>query len=474
MKGNLLKKFLAFSIGGYLNIIIGIFTIPIITRLFSPKEYGIYSLITSIGSMWVSISYLGLDLGFMRFFYDEKEENRGRLLYETLYYPLFINISICLLVIFFKERISIFILGYIDKNLSLILVAYIFFSLINRFAVLVIRMQQKAKMYSFFNVFIKITDFLLILVLYKFYGNTYKVIILAIVISLGINSLLAIIAENQIWKFSGKIETGKMELLRYSFPFVFTMALNWIFTSCDRIFIKYFSSFEELGLYAGAFKIIGLLTVIQSGFYAFWAPVAYQHYSEFPKDKEFFKNVTNYLSIIFFILGIGVLFVRDIIILFLGKEYYNSIYIIPMLIFMPLMQLLCIMTEVGIVFCKKTEYFLYSSSIVAFINIIGNFLLIPSLGARGAAVSTGVSYILFFILKTYFSIKLINFNFDLKKIYIIVFLIFIYSFILTFYNNIFFTFLCGIFLEIIVLLLYLPILKEIYNKYLKNKFFINK
>ena len=36
MKSNLLKKFLSFSIGGYINILIGLIAIPITTRMILP------------------------------------------------------------------------------------------------------------------------------------------------------------------------------------------------------------------------------------------------------------------------------------------------------------------------------------------------------------------------------------------------------------------------------------------------------
>ena len=45
LKSNLIKKFLSFSIGGYINIFIGLLTVPITTRLLSPEQYGISSLI---------------------------------------------------------------------------------------------------------------------------------------------------------------------------------------------------------------------------------------------------------------------------------------------------------------------------------------------------------------------------------------------------------------------------------------------
>ncbi|MDH6457280.1 O-antigen/teichoic acid export membrane protein [Fusobacterium sp. PH5-7] len=460
MKENLFKKFCSFSVGGYINILIGLFFVPIVTRLISPEEYGIASLIIVIGNLLATISYLGLDLGFMRYFYDEKENNRGRLLFEVIYYPTLMVIIIVFFIFIFREKISFFIIGN-KKNLVWIIIAlYPFFIVINRFSLLVIRMQQKAKLYSFFNVLAKSIEVIMILIFYKYYKNSYKVIILSLMTSLGISSLLAIVVEKEIWKFKGKIETNKNEILKYSLPFTFSMALTWILSSSDKFFIKNYSSLNELGLYAGAFKLISLLTIIQNGFYAFWSPVVYEKYSKNPENIVFFKKATEYLSLLFFSLGVVILSTKDIVIMLLGKNYYNSVFIVPMLVFIPIMQLICVTTEIGIILKKESKYFIYTSGLIAVINVIGNILLIPKLGAKGAAISTGISYIILFYLRTYFSNKLINFGFDLKRIYLVIFLIFIYAMYLTFYNKIYFTILGGLLLEILILLIYLPILKN--------------
>ena len=95
-------------------------------------------------------------------------------------------------------------------------------------------------------------------------------------------------------------------------------------------------------------------------------------------------------------------------------------------------------------------------------------LLVPIIGARGAAISTGFSYIIYFTLRTYFSQKLINFNFDLKRLYFIIALITIYSLFLTFYNNLFLTIGVGILLLILLLIIYMKVIKEVYKNLMKK------
>jgi hypothetical protein len=469
LKNNLLKKFLSFSIGGYVNAVIGFFMLPFITRILTPEEYGIASLIAVLVDMLVIMCSMGLDQGLVRFFYEEDEDNRGRLLYNSISYPIIFFFILSIILFIFKDKITFFILNKNDNFLWKVILVSILFRILHLFSILIIRMQQKGKLFSFFNILLKVSEFLFILILYKIYKNSYKILILASLFSFILTSLLSIFFERKIWTFSGKEKITKKELLKYSFPLVLTMGLTWLFASADKLTIKYFSDLNQVGLYSSSFKIVSIISVIQSGFTTFWTPIVYEHYSKNPEDTLFYKKANDYLSIIFFSMGLGILIFRDLIVFLLGDKYYLSKFIIPMLIFIPVMYLISETTVMGISFKKKSKYFLYISIVVSITNILGNIILVPFLGAKGAAISTGISYILFFALRTYFSNKLINFNFNLKRIYFIIILILGYALFLTFYDNIFLNIGIGILLQIIIIVAYFPILKELYFKYIKKR-----
>lgn len=467
LKNNLIKKFLSFSIGGYVNALIGLLTVPIVTRMLSPEQYGIASLISIIVEMLVVFCSLALDQSFVRFFYEVEEEERGKLLQDCLYYPVFIIIFSSLIIFIFRNQISMFILGKKEKVIWIIIVFSIVALIIKSFAFLVVRMQQKGGLYSFFYILIKVVEFSFILLFFKIYGNDYKVIVLAILFSTLITSLLMIVVERKIWKLGGKRKIEKKELLNFSAPLVLTLALTWVFGSSDKITIKIFSNLKELGLYSGAFRIVSVISVIQTGFTSFWTPFIYERYSKNPDDLVFYKKANDYLSLIFFLIGFSILATRNIIIILLGEKYYDSLFIVPMLIFVPIMYLISETTMMGIGFKKKSKYFLYISIIVAIFNIIGNILLVPKYGAKGAAISTGISYIMFFSLRTYFSLKLINFGFNLKRIYMVTILLLCYALYLSFYNNLKYTILLGGLLIITVLLIYKSVLLELKQKFIK-------
>ena len=473
-KNNLIKKFLSFSIGGYINILIGFFIVPITTRMLSPEQYGVSSLIDVIVQILVIATSLSMEQGFVRFFFEEEEENRGKLLYTSLV-PFFILGALAFLLIFiFRKDISIFIVGKNENLIWICLILAILFRTINTFSFLVVRMKQRGSIFSILTVAVKLFEFIFILILFQYFGNDYKTLIFATIFANLMVAIVSIFFERKVWNLKNlsslkDCKTTKKELFNFSYPLILTMALNWLFASLDKITIRTFSNLNEVGIYSGAFKIVALLSVIQSGFSTFWTPTALEHYTKNPEDTSFYKKANDYLSLIFFLLGVNILLFRDVIGILLGKKFYNSIFVMPTLVFMPIMYLLSETTMIGIGFKKKTKYFLYVSIIASVSNLIGNLLLVPHLGAKGAAISTGISYIIFFSARTYFSNKLINFGFNLKRIYIITFFILLYALFLSFYNKIYLTIGLGILLEIIILLIYYPIIKELYSKFIKKR-----
>ena len=473
-KNNLIKKFLSFSIGGYINILIGFFIVPITTRMLSPEQYGVSSLIGVIVQILVIATSLSMEQGFVRFFFEEEEENRGKLLYTSLV-PFFILGALAFLLIFiFRKDISIFIVGKNENLIWICLILAILFRTINTFSFLVVRMKQRGSIFSILTVAVKLFEFIFILILFQYFGNDYKTLIFATIFANLMVAIVSIFFERKVWNLKNlsslkDCKITKKELFNFSYPLILTMALNWLFASLDKITIRTFSNLNEVGIYSGAFKIVALLSVIQSGFSTFWTPTALEHYTKNPEDTSFYKKANDYLSLIFFLLGVNILLFRDVIGILLGKKFYNSIFVMPTLVFMPIMYLLSETTMIGIGFKKKTKYFLYVSVIASISNLIGNLFLVPYLGAKGAAISTGISYIVFFSARTYFSNKLINFGFNLKRIYIITFLILLYALFLSFYNKIYLTIGLGILLEIIILLIYYPIIKELYSKFIKKK-----
>lgn len=462
MKNSLLKKFISFSIGGYIALIIGFFTTPITTRMLSPEQYGISSMFLLVVNALMYLSLLGLDQGFIRYIYEEDDEDKGLLLKNCLKIPTILLIIISVIVLIFRTKISEFIFLESSFSMIILLLIMLVFTLLNRFSFLIVRMNQRGKLFSILQVLNQILNFVCIILLFEIYGDNYKTIVIGSTIATVALTLLSIYLEKKMWTFGGKnSKVSKKELFKYSLPFTLTVTLTYIFQSSDKIVIKIFSNIEELGLYAAAFKIVGLLNIIQNGFTTFWVPVAYERYIKNPKDLKFFEKVHNYMCLLMFIGALVILMSKDLIILLLGDKFRIASSIMPCLVIMPIMYTISETTVLGINFKKKTNHHMTISIVVTILNILGNIYLVPYFGAKGAAISTGIVYIVFFTLRTYFSLKEIKFNFNLKRFYICTGLVLSYSIFLTFNDLSKNSIIMGIIIIVSILVIYYSALKEI-------------
>ncbi|MEC0304991.1 lipopolysaccharide biosynthesis protein, partial [Terribacillus saccharophilus] len=250
-------------------------------------------------------------------------------------------------------------------------------------------------------------------------------------------NIWGVIIEKKYWFSKGgqKLEVKKKELLSFGYPFIFTGALMWVLQSADQMIIRYYWDYHEVGIYSGALNIVKLLNIFQSVFIISWVPIVYQYYKNNPNDREFYVKANRIVSFIMLTLATMLIVLKDIIIFFLGEEYQGAVYVFPFLLLMPIMYTISETTVIGINFAKKTYYHIIISGTVAVINVIGNFILVPKLGAEGAAISTGLSYFLFFMLRTKFSNLVFKVNYKLGSFFISIILLYVYCFYATNSNS---------------------------------------
>lgn len=474
-----LKDLFTYSIGYYINIFISLITIPIVTRLISPNEFGIYSLFLTTIDTISGITLLGLNQGFIRFFYSEKVENRNSLLYKCILPSTIIIVIIGIVTSRYKEEIIQYITNCLGNiNFFYFIMVVLILKLLMTYSMLILRLNDNIKFFSFLNSLNKLTEIIFIFIFFYFLGNNWLVLVSANIVGIIVVVVIGVIYSYKSWSFSFReTQASLKDILRYSLPLSISMVLTWLFASADKIMLRELSTILDIGLYSGAFKLVSIVVVLQNAFTAFWTPTAYKHYENNKNDLDYFKKANDYTSLLFFSIGVFILGTRDFIFLLLGNSFSQSRFIMPMLIFIPIMYTISETTVLGIDFRKKTIYSLYISMMILLFNVFCNYFFIIKFGARGAAISSGLAYILFFFLRTYFSCRFINFNFSIKKIYTIIILMLLYSLYLTFYKNTVFSLLIMIVLELVIIKLYYSefkmscifLLKEIENIFLKER-----
>ncbi|TLG75234.1 lipopolysaccharide biosynthesis protein [Culicoidibacter larvae] len=430
----IIRNFAEYSIGPIGSAVIGFFSMTILTWLIAPAEYGkigIFQIYLSFGNIIVT---LGFDQAFMREFFQIKD--KSMLFFNSIILPL-VFIAVNTLVLFiFPEFWSQLIFGspeyvYLIYGTAITLISI--FTL--RFAYVILRMENRGIVYSIVSLLTNVIIFILNIILLKFWSSSFESIVVANLIANIIVGVIAVVVTKKYWLIK-KFQFNKklfLKLLYFSTPLIPALVINLLFQSLGRLSIVWYSTEEQLGLFQVSMSISMLISVIQQAFTNGWVPIAYRWNTEGAPNKnyEFMGTVLIFLLLFVFF---GVMIGREFIVLIIGSSYTPIMTIFPFLTLSYLMPTLAEVTGLGISFARKNSYLMVISIIVLIINFVGNWLLVPSMGAVGATISTGVSFVIFFWLRTIISRKL-WYKFPLGKYILFTIAIVIGSIINTFVDR---------------------------------------
>lgn len=415
----ILRHFATIGVGTLLNMALGFLATVLITRIVNPGHYGELSIFKMYGSLAGSILWLGLDQALVRYYYiSDARSYKSSLLRFCTRWPLFITMLVSILII---TVTSIQTVDIIYSPLQWIALAiYTMGIIFSRFSTTVLRLECKTKEYYWCNVSQQIVYILLSLLLLYFYkNNEVVVLIIATIIGQFSVAFFSMLVGRKYWlghscSFT-TYNVSKKELLQYAWPFIITTSVATFFQSIDRLSLNYYCDYKEVGVYSSALVLVNVFALLQSTFNTLWTPLSVEHYTKNPEDTSFYKKAQEFITVLMFAFGMTVILFKEIFVTLLGHEYREAAYLIPFLAFHPIMYTISEVTVGGLVFKKKSKIQIVVSVVPCVVNLIGNMALIPTYGGRGAAISTGIAYIIFFVMRTLFSNRYYYVDYSLMR-----------------------------------------------------------
>lgn len=407
-KESLLTSFIKYFYGNFVVLLLGLIQLPLTTRVLETQEYGKTTMFTTAVTVIYIFAILGLDQAYIRYFYKEGV-NRKTLFVQCLIPPFILILILSAVYVLFSDLFNTFLFGASGIDIIIPVVAYTVISVFERFLFLNIRMEQNGVLYSNLNILSKVLNVSFIILFAYLLGSDFRVVMYAFTLSLGTVTLLIGIRYLHV---SRKIkitrhDVSEKELLAYGIPFIPMLLMEWLLSSMDKWSIKIFNDFSETGIYGSAMQIMTIILTVKITFVAFWSPVAMEKYESRPEEecKDFFADMFDKVQFLCMCAAFLLTIFRGLIVLILGRDYREAVYIIPFLTLMPILSIMFEMTGQGVKFTGKIKYFNYASLAAIICNLIGNTLLVPRYKGIGAALATAVTYIVYFAIGTYFSKK---------------------------------------------------------------------
>ncbi len=199
-------------------------------------------------------------------------------------------------------------------------------------------------------------------------------------------------------------------IFKAAFPFALLVGFSTIYNRIDVLLISKILGYEQAGLYTAAYKFFDLIAF-------FPAVVSHSLYPLFTSDmargliaavKENLEKYLRFLIALALPMGVGgSILAKQLIIILAGPQFASSAPVLAILVWAPVTLFIYIVGN-ALVISQLTKFAVLITGSNVFVNIIGNLILLPRIGIRGAAIMTVVSELVQGIFYFYFVRKKIT------------------------------------------------------------------
>lgn len=407
-KSSILKNFISLSVAELISKIMSLITFVYLARVLSPEGFGIIGFSTAFVSYFILIVNYGFETYGTREIAKEME-NQERFVNSIIS----IKIIIALLA-FGILTISTFLLNKgIVIQLALIITGINLFTTafsVNWF----FHGNQRMGYITGRQIFTSIMNLILIYFIINDKADVLLTVFITSFLWL-INSLWLLgIYNKAFFKFHFELNKNIIKkIVKDSTPLAFSSIMIAVYYNLDMVMLGFMKTDREVGIYNAAFRIFLIGNISYNLLLKAFFPVLTKK-SNFG-SKDFNNLINNYF---FTLLSFGIItstcfffFSNELISSLFGSGYVNSF--VPLKIFAMNSLVVC----VNIIFCnpliilgKQKEYLAIVTS-GALLNVLLNFIFIPTYSYIGAAYATLLSEVGVFVsaLIVYF-FKMRNFN----------------------------------------------------------------
>lgn len=391
--------------------VLGFISIPIFTRLLTPYDYGIYSLVATTIVLISPLFYIWLTSAIVRFYPEYYIRGELNVLYSTAYHflPHFLTLFAVAIVVS-----AVFLpLGQYRVIICLGLAIFALFTVFNMLLE-TMRARQMSLQYAVFYMLLAFGRYMVGVALVLWFGMKVEGLLWGwlgvMVLCLPIEFLL--LSLHKEVRRDTYSPTLNREFLAYGFVLIFTTGSSSVLTSADRYIVEIFKGATQVGLYAVAYNLVGNVAGVLISFLSMAAlPVIVKTYEQ---DSEkhaisLISKLTRYFAILLFpsMMGLWVLRIRIMSVVTSPSYIPAAKVVLPIALSMLLVNLAWL-PAVPFLLRKKTKGLLVPIGVAAILNTGLNFLLIPFYGYVGAAWSTFICYAAYFALVVYMGSKLMK------------------------------------------------------------------
>ena len=377
---------------------IGIFLLPIYTRLLSPLEYGALDLLMIVYTLSNYLVTIEVSQGLARSYPEARTvEDRCSCVSTAAWFVLVTNILFVVVgisvaptaenLLFGSTRVrnvvSVMVLAAATNN--------IFFLLQD-----LLRWQLKPAKYACSSITYSLVSATAGATAVVFFKQGIIGVFGGLIVG-ALAGLLVACANGaaDYWKMTfDRIRLG--EMIKYSAPQVLSSITAYSALYADRFFIKGTLGLEAVGVYGVGARVASVVSLLMSGFQAGYIPLVFNRYSQPDTPAQMARIFRHFLVGAFTIVLVLSAYSKDLISLIATPQYNTFWYTVPMIAAGILLANMFIFMP-GVFIARKTKLTALFNVTTALLNIALIIFLIPNFGVMGIATATLVSSFFIFL-----------------------------------------------------------------------------
>lgn len=394
----LLSDSAIYGMSGVLTRFISIFLTPIYTRIYTPDDYGVISILTNGYILLSIILVFSLDASTARWFYEtDSTDQRKKVINTWIWFYFFSSLFFGIILYFSAEFLQRRLLPYHEEgSLYIQLISFCLPLIVwTTIAVNVLRLELEAKKSVALSIIQSLVligfNVLFVVVLRWGLSGIYYAQLISTILLLPLSYYF-------IRKWVGSPSWFDFSLFRgmfkFAVPFIPASLGYWVVNLSGVFFLNELLDQKEVGLYQIGISIASVAGLATTAFQQAWSPFAFSIINQ-PNAKQVFA-----LSLQVYLLLVGMfctfisVFSLEALKILTTPDYYEATIVASILTFNSLLIGLGSISTIGATIQKKTTpvgvIHLVSSAV-----LIGlNFLLIPWIGKEGAALAVCFSQLL--------------------------------------------------------------------------------
>ncbi|MCR4418043.1 MAG: oligosaccharide flippase family protein [Ignavibacteria bacterium] len=440
-KRGIFSHTIIYSFGNFLARGLNFILLPFYSHYISPSEFGIYSVIVSVLTIASTILNFGLPGIFVKNLSETGSQfEKKKFISNVISSVILLSIPVLVIVIIFSGQLSQLIIGNENFGLEIILgiISIYVLNFSYYFSVFYVA-EENSKKYVFINSVGALINFILNIILIVVFNSGINGIFLSQIFS----SLIIILLAKDVFKnfFTFEVDLRYLKpILVVSFPLLLSGIFTIVVELIDRLLVLKFLGEDQAGIYSFGYRLALIYNLFILSFKSAWIP----HYFNLKNisNEEEARHLGRVFTKLVFISAILILSIQILIkILFefdffafriFDPKYSASQELIVYVMIGYFFSLMMAFYSIAPYKFNKTIHFLLADLLAMLINLILNFLLIPMIGIKGAAIATMIAFFIGAVYLFFYSKKRIRVTYEISKVALIV-LISILTFTTYFY-----------------------------------------